>query len=171
MEIESSERLETTVARSAVCASAFGAACGAGLGLRAILTGMWAGPALFVGGALLALPPLYLASSVSGTSIAPVTVARSALGRMGRATLVLVGLAPAALLFSTTLHGELATKLLYGVVGAAFAFGSYAVAESLIEEQTSLPQRLAFACWVLFTWLLGARMIGVIAHAALGGVR
>lgn len=165
---ERPEPIASAALRALVSSSAFGAACGVGLGPRAILHGAWAAPALFVGGALLGLGPLYLASAVSGTSISPVAVARAALSRTARGTLVLLGLVPAALLFSTTLHGELALDLLLGVVGAIFAFGSYAIAESLIERDTSLVQRAAFAAWVLFAWLLGARMVGVIAATIVG---
>lgn len=168
------EALSSLALRTATCASAFGAACGAGLGPRAMLHGAWAGPALFLGGSLLALGPLYLASAVSGTAIAPLAVARASLSRTARGATVLLGLVPAALLFSTTLHGELAFELLLGVVGAVFAFGAYAVAAALIDEDTSLVQRTVFAAWVLFAWLLGARMVGVIASAIVaphGGMR
>lgn len=164
------ERLERLALRALVCAGAFGAACGAGGGARAALHGAWAAPALFLGGAALALGPLYLASAVSGTALTPLAVVRVALSRTAGATVVLLGLVPAALLFSTTLRGQLASWLLLGVVGAVFAFGAYAVAEALIEQKTSVVQRYAFAAWVLFAWLLGARMIGVISGVISLGV-
>ena len=51
-------------------AVAFGATAGIGHGAAAMLRGAWMSPALFVGGALLATPPLYLASSWSAFAVA-----------------------------------------------------------------------------------------------------
>lgn len=145
-------------------AVAFGAAAGLGHGAGALLRGAWMSPALFVGGALLATPPLYLASSASGSPSTAEEVVAGVTDSLGRTGIVLLGLAAPAAFFSATLRTPTVLALLVGVgvvVGA--------VAVRAVSRQTLSHAPVATWLWTAFALALGVRLLAALApHAPLG---
>jgi hypothetical protein len=139
-------------------AVAFGAAAGLGHGVAALARGAWMSPALFVGGALLAAPPLYLAASYSGSRASAEEVIAEIADVLGRAGVALLGLAAPAAFFSATLRTPTAWALL---VGLAVVVG--AVAVRAIARRT-LAHALGPAwLWTAFALALGVRLVLALA--------
>lgn len=139
--------------------AAFGAAAGLGHGFAATLRGAWMSPALFVGGALLAAPPLYLASMYArerATAERLVTEVASVLGAVGA---VLLGLSAPAAFFSATLRTPSAALLL---VGCALAVGTAAV--HAVSRRAFAGITVASSLWSLSALCLGARLSITLYH-------
>ena len=153
---------------SALCASAFGAAACLGHGLPQVLRGAWMAPALFVGGALLAAPPLYLMTSIAGGKLTAGDVLRNSVDALSRVSMVLLGLAAPAAFFSVTLGTWVAPALLLAVVGLMGAAGVLTVLTQALRTETEDRVRLAGLAWTGFAMLVGARLMGAIAAAAGG---
>jgi hypothetical protein len=140
-------------------AVAFGAAAGLGHGVAALARGAWMSPALFVGGALLAAPPLYLAASYSGSRASAEEVIAEVADVLGRAGVVLLGLAAPAAFFSATLRTPTAWVLL---VGLAVAVGSVAV--RAVARRTLSHAAAASWLWTFFALALGVRLVLALAR-------
>jgi hypothetical protein len=140
-------------------AVAFGAAAGLGHGPAALLRGAWMSPALFVGGALLATPPLYLAASYTGSRAPADAVLAQVADVLGRTGVVLLGLAAPAAFFSATLRTHTAWALLAGlavVVGAASA--------RAVSRRTLSHAPVATWLWSAFAAALGVRLLLALAQ-------
>ena len=140
-------------------AVAFGAAAGIGHGAAAMLRGAWMSPALFVGGALLATPPLYLASSWSGSRASAEELVASVADTLGRTGVILLGLAAPAAYFSATLRTPTAWALL---LGAAVTVGAAAV--RAVSARTLSDGPAAAWAWSAFAVALGVRLLAALAH-------
>ncbi len=172
---ESEEAQERTMPPAELCrrlgvsilaSAAFGAAVAVGRGAGAMLHGAWAAPALVVGGAALALPPLYLATALGGGQSAPGEVAASAAGALSRVTTVLLGLAAPTLFFSVTLQSLLGTALLVTVLVTVGTLGVVLVARDALSRETGGGARLGIAAWSVFALALGARLMATVGGAA-----
>lgn len=138
--------------------AAFGAAAGLGHGASATLRGLWMAPALFVGGALLAAPPLYLASTRAGLRSTAEALVADIAETLGDTGLALLGLAAPAAFFSVTLHTQSAWVLLAVIVGAV---GLTAV-RSLARR--TLMRGVVGALWTVFALALGVRLVLALSH-------
>lgn len=144
--------------------AAFGAAAGLGHGVAATVRGAWMSPALFIGGALLAAPPLYLASMYAterATAERLVSEVSSVLGAVG---VVLLGLSAPAAYFSATLRTPSAALLL---VGCALTVGTAAV--YALSRRAFAGLTAASALWAVSALCLGARL-AVTLYRQLPGV-
>ena len=139
-------------------AVAFGAAVGLGHGAGALLRGAWMSPALFLGGALLATPPLYLASSYSGSRASAEEVVAAVADVLGRTGVVLLGLAAPAAFFSATLRTPTAWALLVALV---VAVGATAV--RAVSRRTLTHAAAAAWLWSAFALALGVRLLLALA--------
>ncbi len=139
-------------------AAAFGAAAGLGHGAAAMLRGAWMSPALFVGGALLATPPLYLAGTWSSARAPAEELVSHVASVVGAAGVVLLGLAAPAAYFSATLRTPSAWALL---VVTAVVVGATAV--RALARRT-LSHGTAAALWTLFAFALGVRLVLALSH-------
>lgn len=151
--------LSRSLALGLAGAVAFGAAAGLGHGASAILRGAWMSPALFVGGALLALPPLYLASSWSGSRSSAEELVSGVADVLGRTGVILLGLSAPAAFFSATLHTSSAWFLLLGSVVIVGVTAVRAVA-----RKTFTGTSLASTGWTLLALALGARTLLALSH-------
>jgi hypothetical protein len=140
-------------------AATFGLAAALGHGARAMFHGLWMAPALFVGSALLATPPLYLVGVWSGQRVPAETVARNVAAALAGAGLVLLGLAAPAAFFSATLHTNSAWFLLLGSVVLVGVTAVRAVA-----RKTFTGTSLASTGWTLLALALGARTLLALSH-------
>ncbi|MDB4932887.1 MAG: hypothetical protein JWM10_5371 [Myxococcaceae bacterium] len=140
-------------------AVAFGAAAGLGHGAAALARGAWMSPALFVGGALLAAPPLYLAASYSGSRASAEEVIAEVADVLGRAGVVLLGLAAPAAFFSATLRTPTAWALLVGLAVVVGAVAVRAVARRTLSHATT-----AAWLWTFFSLALGVRLLLALAR-------
>ncbi len=151
--------LSRSLALGLAGAVAFGAAAGLGHGASAILRGAWMSPALFVGGALLALPPLYLASSWSGSRSSAEELVSGVVDVLGRTGVILLGLSAPAAFFSATLRTPSAWALL---LAAVVSVGAAAVRSVSVR---ALSEGLAAAwIWSAFAVALGVRLLVALAH-------
>ena len=138
-------------------AAAFGAAAGLGHGAGALLRGAWMSPALFVGGALLATPPLYLASTASGSRATAEEVVAGVSDALGRTGVVLLGLAAPAAFFSATLR----TPTAWALLGCAvLAVGAVAIRG--VSRET-LRHPAATWLWTVFALAVGVRLLTTLA--------
>lgn len=144
----------------------FGAAVFAGHGAGLMLQGAWMAPALFVGGAALALPPLYLSSALSGGKATPSEVAASAQRALGVVSTVLLGLAAPAVFFSVTLRSTLAIVLLAGVMVVVGSAGILTVAMDRWTRETTARALLASTVWCFFAFAVGGRLMVSLAKSA-----
>ena len=154
---------EATVPRSLALglagSAAFGAAAGLGHGAAAMLRGAWMGPALFVGSALLATPPLYLASAYAGARATAEEIVAEVSSVLGDTGVVLLGLSAPAAFFSATLHTGSAWGLLFVTVVSVGFTAVRAV------SKRALAQHLAAASlWTLFALALGVRLALALSH-------
>jgi hypothetical protein len=140
-------------------AATFGLAAALGHGASAMFHGLWMAPALFVGSALLATPPLYLIGVWSGQRVPAERVAQNVASALGAAGLVLLGLAAPAAFFSATLHTTSAWVLL---LGAVIAVGVTAV--RVVARKTFALPSVAATGWTLLALALGARTLFALSH-------
>ncbi|MFO0603605.1 MAG: hypothetical protein U0324_10550 [Polyangiales bacterium] len=139
--------------------AAFGLAAAVGHGARAMLHGLWMAPALFVGSALLATPPLYLVGVWSGQRLPAERVARHVADSLGGVGTVLLGLAAPAAYFSATLRTGSAWFLLAGAVVLVGVAAVRAVARNAFPRPSP-----AAVGWTLLALALGARTLLALAH-------
>jgi hypothetical protein len=156
------------VAAGVLGAAAFGAAAAAGQGLRAVAHGAWMAPALVVGGAVLAAPPLYLFASLAGGRIPAGRLVTSTSRALGSVAAALVGLAAPAAYFSSTLHASFARPMLVLTLVIVGAGGVFAVAHHANPGGGTERLKIATAVWCVFALALGVRLIDVVGKA--GGV-
>lgn len=140
-------------------AVAFGAAAGLGHGAAALLRGAWMSPALFLGGALLATPPLYLASSYSGSRASAEEVVAGVSDVLGRTGIVLLGLAAPAAFFSATLRTPTAWALLLALSVAVGAAAVHSVSRRALAHTPA-----AAWLWSVFAVALGVRLLVALSH-------
>jgi len=139
--------------------AAFGAAAGLGHGAAAMLRGAWMDPALFVGGALLATPPLYLASAYAGSRSTAEEIVAEVSSVLGDTGVVLLGLSAPAAFFSATLHTGSAWGLLsVTVVAIGFA------AVRAVSKRALAHRLTAATLWTLFALALGVRLALALSH-------
>jgi ABC-type transport system involved in multi-copper enzyme maturation permease subunit len=121
-------------------------------------------PALFVGGAALALPPLYMFGTLLGGQSSLSQIVGRLSGTLASVSLALLGLAAPAAYLSVTLRTTLGPLLL---VLASIVVGTAGVAavlrESLDAEPAPRP-RAALLGWGAFALALGGRLLWSIAR-------
>ncbi len=139
-------------------AAAFGAAAGLGHGAAATLRGLWMSPALFVGGALLATPPLYLASTHAGLRSSAEELVAEVASTLGDTGVALLGLAAPAAYFSVTLRTHSAWALLVAMVAVVGVSAVRAL------SRRTLSWGLAAILWTLFAVAVGVRLVVALAH-------
>lgn len=140
-------------------AAAFGAAAGLGHGVAATLRGAWMAPALFVGGALLATPPLYLASMHSGQRVSAERLVAEVSEVVGSVGVVLLGLSAPAAFFSSTLRTPSAAVLLAGCAALVGTGAVRAVSRRAFERLS-----VASSLWTAFALALGLRLSLALYH-------
>lgn len=140
-------------------ATTFGVAAGLGHGPLAMLRGAWTSPALFLGGAALATPPLYLISTWAGErNTAEETIARVT-AVMGSAGVVLLGLSAPTAFFSVTLRTHTSWALLMGATVIVGATAVRAVARRTLTELSA-----ASLLWTAFACAIGIRLLSALTH-------
>lgn len=148
---------EGSVARSVgvglLGAAAFGAAVGLGHGAAALLRGLWMAPCLFVGGALLATPPLYLASIYAGLRSSAEDLLTDVSATLGDTGVALLGLAAPAAFFSVTLRTHSALPLLVVITAVVGVSAVRALA------RRTLAPSVSGALWTLFAVAIGVRLV------------
>jgi hypothetical protein len=164
--ILSGRSLSRDLATGILGSAVFGVAAAAGHSPRSMLQGAWVAPALFVGGAALATPPLYLLGALSGgrTSVAGTLASTSR--SLAAASTALLGLSAPALYLSVTMRtdtGQGVLLLASVVVGAA---GIAAVLRERLQAERTDAARLAAVAWCAFALMLGARLISSLGRTA-----
>lgn len=144
----------------------FGAAAAVGDGVHSIARGAWTAPALFVGGALLAMPPQYLFTALAGGRTTPGEVLTGTSRVLAGVATVLLGLAAPAAFFSATLHTNTGLGLLVAVVVSLGTLGVVALTGSRLANEESFGARCAAFAWCLFALALGGRLMSALAHFA-----
>ena len=157
------------VALSLLGCAAFGAASGIGHGAGAIVRGMWLSPTLFVGGALLALPPLYLLAALFRSRISAGAVVERVTAALSGVSLVLFGLAAPAALFSATLKTAAGQMLACGTVGLVGAVGIAAAAVATSQHDLDDRGKLVAGIWAIFALVLGLRLMISLGRPLLDG--
>lgn len=151
--------LLTGLAGSAV----FGAAAGLGHGLVPALHGAWMAPVVFVGGAALATPPLYLAGVFAEARISAEEVVARVTEALGNAGIVLMGLAAPVAFFSATLRAEGGLTRLACLVALVGAVCVRTVARKALPDTPRAS--LAASAWTVFALCLGARLLHELSQA------
>lgn len=137
----------------------FGAAAGLGHGVAATLRGAWMSPALFVGGALLVTPPLYLASMYSEERSSAEKLIAEVSAVLGSVGVALLGLSAPAAFFSATLRTPSAAILL---AGCALVVGVLAV--RAVSNRAFARLTVASSLWNVFALALGLRLTVALSH-------
>lgn len=165
MKNEGTEALGRHVALGVLGTAAFGVAAAAGHGAVAMAKGAWMGPALFVGGAALAAPPLYMFGALAGSR----QTARATAERCGKSLAAvgtaLMGLAAPAAYLSATLTTKSAPALLGLCCVALGTAGVVAVARASLQVERKEKARTAVILWSLFALALGVRLMVAIGKA------
>jgi hypothetical protein len=139
--------------------AAFGGAAAVGHGPWMAARGAWMAPALFVGGALLATPPLYMFKALAGSRQSALSTAQRCTRALAAVGTALLGLAaPAAYLSATltTRSGPLLLLACCAVVGCA---GIAAITGETLLSERKEGSRAATALWAVFAMLLGVRLL------------
>jgi hypothetical protein len=144
----------------------FGAASAVGHGARAMALGGALAPALFLGGAALAAPTLYLATSLGGGQVSAEHIARSTLSSLGTVGTLLLGFAIPAAFFSVTLHTASAPALLVAVLVLTGTTGVLTTLVRTLAKERSDSVRFLCAGWVAVALLLGGRLLSTLGHTA-----
>lgn len=140
-------------------AAVFGLAAGLGHGPAAMLRGAWTSPALFLGGAALATPPLYLIGAWAGERSSAEELVSRVTSVAGAAGIVLLGLSAPAAFFSVTLRTHTAWALLMAAVITVGASSVRAVARRALTELS-----VASLVWTVFAFAIGLRLLSALAH-------
>lgn len=146
--------------------AAFGAAAALGHGAKAMGRGAGLAPALFLGGAALAAPTLYLATSIGGARVSADHVGRSTLSSLGTVGTLLLGLAVPAAYFSVTLRTGIAPALLVSVLALAGTTGVLTTLVRTLADEKSDTVRLVCTGWVVVALLMGARLLATLGTTA-----
>lgn len=146
--------------------AAFGAAAALGHGAKAMARGAGLAPALFLGGAALAAPTLYLATSLGGGRVSADQVGRATLSSLGSVGTLLLGLAVPAAYFSVTLHTPLAPALLVGILALAGTTGVLTTLVRALDEERSDTVRFFCTGWVVIALLMGGRLLSTLGKTA-----
>lgn len=155
----------------ALCGSAaFGAAAALGHGLPALARGAVCAPVLFLGGAALAVPPLYLATALSGGRSSAAEILARVTTALHQVGLALLGLAAPAAYFSITLRTGHAAQLLLLAASVLGAAGVLGVTRATLDHERAPAAQHAATIWMGFALLLGARLLFTLRHAAGLGV-
>lgn len=144
--------------------AAFGVSAAVGHGPAAMAQGAWMGPALFVGGAALATPPLYMFSALAGGRVSVKEALSRTSGALGAVATALVGLAAPAAYLSTTLRTDLAPTLLVLCCVIAGGSGVVAITRASLRTEARPEARFAALLWAAFALALGARLMIAIAR-------
>jgi hypothetical protein len=122
-------------------------------------------PALFVGGAALAMPPLYMFGTLLGGRSSLTEIVTRVSATLGSVAMALLGLAAPAAYLSVTLRTSLGPVLLILTAVIAGTAGILAVLrEALLAESEPAP-RLALVGWTFFALALGGRLLWSIARS------
>lgn len=146
--------------------ASFGVAAAVGHGARAMGQAAALAPALFLGGAALAAPTLYLATSVGGGQVSAEQVARATLSSLGTVGTLLLGFALPAAYFSVTLKTALAPALLVTVLAAAGMAGVLTTLVRTLQTEKSDRVRLFATAWVVVAVLMGGRLLSTLGRTA-----
>jgi len=146
--------------------AAFGAASALGHGAKAMARGAGLAPALFLGGAVLAAPTLYLATSLGGGRVSADHVGRATLSSLGTVGTLLLGLAVPAAYFSVTLHTTLAPALLVVILALAGTTGVLTTLVRTLDRERSDTVRFFCTGWVVVALLMGGRLLSTLGKTA-----
>lgn len=159
--------LGTALAGSAL----FGLATGLGHTPRAMLAFGLAAPALFLGSAALALPPLCLAVSASPRPPSIASVVRATGETLGLLGVALAGLAAPAAFFSVTMHTRHAPALLVVAVIVAGGVALRSLSKRVfVDTPSTLSWSLATG-WNVLAVVLGLRTLVRLGDALSGVLR
>jgi hypothetical protein len=145
--------------------AAFGAAAAVGHGTQLVVKGAWMAPVLFVGGALLAMPPQYLVSALAGGRATPGDVLSTTSKALGAVATVLLGLAAPAAFFSATLHTLTGSVLLLLALVALGSTGVVAMTVQRAARETKAAAQLGALAWCVFALALGGRLMVALGRA------
>jgi hypothetical protein len=146
------------------CAT-FGAAAALGHGPRAVGLGALSAPALFVGGALLAAPPLYLLLALGGGRATAADVVEALGASLREATTVLWGLAAPAAYFSVTLRTGTSRALLVAAAAVVGLAAIVSAATRLVRAESKPEARAMTGTWCAVALLLGLRLVSSLGRA------
>lgn len=144
--------------------AAFGGAAALGHGPWAVARGAWMAPALFVGGALLAAPPLYMFGALAGSHQSALAVLSRSTRALADVATALLGLAAPAAFLSVTLTTGTAPLLLTLCCIVAGAAGVIVVTRETLRVERREKVRAAAHLWALFALALGLRLLLEIAR-------
>ncbi len=154
------------LATGALGSAAFGAAAMAGHGVRAMGAGAWMGPALFAGGALLAMPPQYLFTALAGGRTTPADVLTGSSRVLAAVGVALLGLAAPAAFFSATLRTFTGAALLVLTVVSLGVVGIASLAWARLRVEDGFAARCGAVAWFVFALALGGRLMIALGHHA-----
>lgn len=160
-----SSRPARDVAFGALGCATFGAAAALGHGVRAIGLAALSAPALFVGGALLAAPPLYLLLALGGGRATAAQVGGALADSLRRVTTVLWGLAAPAAYFSVTLRTNKSLALLVAAAAVVGVAAVIATARRLARDEPKPGARWMAGAWCAVAVLLGLRLVSALGRA------
>ena len=146
--------------------AAFGLAAAAGQGVLAMSRAVWMAPVLFVGGALLAMPPQYLFSAIGGGRTTPGEVLTGTARVVGAIGTVLLGLAAPAAFFSATLHTLTGGARLMLAMMTLGSIGVLALTVQRAARETKPAAQLGALAWCVFALALGGRLMIALGRAA-----
>lgn len=157
------EALGRHLATGLLGAAAFGVAAATGHGPLLMARGAWMGPALFVGGAALATPPLYMFGALAGSRQTAQSVALRCGRSLAAVGTALLGLAaPAAYLSATltTRSGPVLLTLSCVVIGTA---GIAAITRETLDIERKESAKIAAVLWAVFALALGVRLMASLS--------
>ncbi len=146
------------------CAT-FGAAAALGHGARAMGLGALSAPALFVGGALLSAPPLYLLLALGGGRATASQVAEALAASLRKTTIVLWGLAAPAAYFSVTLRTNKSAALLVLAAAVVGVSAVISTARGLVRGEPKPGAKAMASAWCVVAALLGLRLVSALGRA------
>ena len=146
--------------------AAFGAASAMGSGVHAMVKGAWMAPALFVGGALLAMPPQYLFPALAGGRTTRNEVLTGTSRVLAAVATVLLGLAAPAAFFAATLHTVSGFALLLLTMVTLGGTGIFALTGARLAREETFGARGAALAWCVFALALGGRLMISLGNAS-----
>lgn len=139
--------------------AAFGGAAALGHGPWTVVRGAWMAPALFVGGALLAAPPLYMFGALAGSRQRALVVAARCARSLAAVATVLLGLTAPAAFLSVTMSTQTAPMLLLLSCATLGLAGVFAITRETLTIERKDKVRTAAFLWTLFAIALGLRLL------------
>jgi len=149
-------------------AAALGAAAGSGHGLAMGLRGAALAPLLFFGGAALALPPMVLCGTWSGSRATLAELGRHTAGTLGALGRALLGLALPAAFLSATVRTRAGLGVLVATLSVAGLAAVLRQARALRAAEDAPHAWLAIAAWGTLSLGIGARLMFLLSRN-LGG--